>query len=369
VRSRLPEIEGAIFERIRGLSGPMPEEDPTYVAGLRATLSSSIAYALDSLEKGEESSVPVPPEVCRQARRAAREGVRLDTVLRRYASGGSLLEEYVVAAASEVPGALRPEVIGERGPSVDRLMEVAAREYQLEVERGGRSSTQQRAERVAKLLEGSGPAGPIDIDYDLDLFHVGLILKGDGGGEAVRAMAARLGARALVLPREEDVTWAWLGSARRPKRDALDDLRGKARADLWTAVGAARPGLDGWRLTHREAQLALRLQLLKPQPLLRGADAVLTAAVIGNETLVRALVDNYLGPLREGDGSGSLLETLRAYFSAGGNASAAAAGLGVTRHTVQRRIRIVEQRLGRLIHTCHAELQVALEVEDLLGGS
>ena len=52
-----------------------------------------------------------------------------------------------------------------------------------------------------------------------------------------------------------------------------------------------------------------------------------------------------------------LRETLRAYFAAGFNAATAAAALEVDRHTVQRRLRKVEEALGRLLHTCHAELR------------
>jgi DNA-binding PucR family transcriptional regulator len=48
--------------------------------------------------------------------------------------------------------------------------------------------------------------------------------------------------------------------------------------------------------------------------------------------------------------------------------------LEVDRHTVQRRLRKVEEALGRLLHTCHAELEVALSLEELdraadLGGA
>jgi hypothetical protein len=37
----------------------------------------------------------------------------------------------------------------------------------------------------------------------------------------------------------------------------------------------------------------------------------------------------------------------------------------VDRHTVQRRLRKIEERLGRLLHTCLAELEVALRLQEL----
>src|SRR5262249_14368679 len=82
--------------------------------------------------------------------------------------------------------------------------------------------------------------------------------------------------------------------------------------------------------------------------------------------LAKSLHETYLAPLDEHGDSGLVLrETLRAYFAAGFNAATAAAALEVDRHTVQRRLRKVEEALGRLLHSCHAEIEVALRLEEL----
>jgi hypothetical protein len=39
--------------------------------------------------------------------------------------------------------------------------------------------------------------------------------------------------------------------------------------------------------------------------------------------------------------------------------------LGVVRKTVESRLRAVEQRLGRTLHPCPAELEVALALDEL----
>ena len=49
----------------------------------------------------------------------------------------------------------------------------------------------------------------------------------------------------------------------------------------------------------------------------------------------------------------------------GCNAATAAAALRVDRHTVERRLNSIETRLGRSLHTCRAELEVALRLEEL----
>jgi DNA-binding PucR family transcriptional regulator len=83
--------------------------------------------------------------------------------------------------------------------------------------------------------------------------------------------------------------------------------------------------------------------------------------------LARSLIETYLVPL---DGRGNygevLRRTLRAYFAADQNAVTAASVLGVARHTVERRLRSVEEKLEQTIAACGAQLQVALSIEDLM---
>jgi len=79
------------------------------------------------------------------------------------------------------------------------------------------------------------------------------------------------------------------------------------------------------------------------------------------------LLDAYLAPLGSGRDGAVLRDTLRTYFASGGNAASAAASLGVDRHTVQRRLRKVEEAIGRTLDTCRAELEVALRVEEHAG--
>jgi len=98
-------------------------------------------------------------------------------------------------------------------------------------------------------------------------------------------------------------------------------------------------------------------------------DVTLVAAVLRDDALAKALSETYLAPLESHGDSGAVLrETLRAYLSAGLNAATAAAALAVDRHTVQRRLRKVEEALGRLLPDCHAELVVALSLEEVEAG-
>jgi hypothetical protein len=343
------------------------EEDPEYVAGLRATVSEILEYGLSRIEKDEEWTGSIPTAAAAQARRAARNGVRLDTVLRRYAAGDRLLGDFIMDEADRFPSKALRKVLRAQGPQVDRLMAGVATEYLDELEQMKRSPTQRLAERVQRLVAGEGPADVGDIEYTFDAWHLGTIAKGPKAEAGVRALAAGLDCQVLAVPRGDGLVWAWLGARRLLAVPDVERLLDSGVAgDVSLAVGEPRSGIDGWRLTHREAQAAQEVMLRKPQRLTRARDVVLLAAVLRDEALAKSLFETYLAPL-EGDGdSGAILrETLRAYFSAGLNAATAAAALAVDRHTVQRRLRKVEKALGRLLPDCHAELVVALSLEEI----
>ncbi|HSR95320.1 MAG TPA: helix-turn-helix domain-containing protein [Solirubrobacterales bacterium] len=367
LRERAAEIEEAIFVRVRALSEPEGKGDPEYMAGLRATVSKSLDFVLTNMETDEDWSEPIPSAAAEQARRAARSGTKLDTVLRRYATGDRVLGDFIMDEADHFPSDALRAVLRAQGPQVDRLMAAVATEYTNELGRMRRSPSQRLAERVQRLVGGESPADVGDVGYAFDAWHLGVIAKGPEVEAGVRALAAGLDSRLLAVPRGNGIVWAWLGS-RRPL--AVPDLERLLSTDVAgeasLAVGEPRSGFDGWRLTHREAQAALEVMLRKPQRLTRARDVILLAAVLRDDALAKSLFETYLAPLEgHGDSGVVLRETLRAYFSAGLNAATAAAALAVDRHTVQRRLRKVEEALGRLLPDCHAELVVALGLEEL----
>jgi DNA-binding PucR family transcriptional regulator len=127
-------------------------------------------------------------------------------------------------------------------------------------------------------------------------------------------------------------------------------------------------GLEGWRLTHRQAQAALVVALRRSASgaATRYADVAVLASALKDEALARALVEIYIAPLEDSRGGGPVLcETLRVYMASERNVSSAAAALGVVRKTVDTRLRAIEKRLGRTLHPCPAELEVALLLDEL----
>lgn len=367
LRARSGEIEDMIFNRVRSLSEPAEDADPEYRAGVRATVAEALDYALLSIERGEDWAGTIPAAAAAQARRAARSGVGLDTVLRRYAAGDRLVGEFIMEEAAQLPNAIMRQVLNTQGPHVDRLMASVAAEYMEELELMRRSPAQRLAERVQRLLAGDAPLDAAGLDYEFDDWHLGLVVTGSRPDVAARTLAAGLSRHPLVVTRSHDSAWAWLGGRERlPVTEVEQYQAAGVLGDVSLAVGEPRQGMEGWRLTHHEALAAQQVMLRRPQPITQASDVVLLAAVLRDELLARSLRETYLSPLDDHGDSGTVLrETLRAYFDAGFNAATAAAALEIDRHTVQRRLRKVEEALGRLLHSCHAEIEVALVLEGL----
>jgi hypothetical protein len=319
-----------------------------------------------SIEHGEGWSAPIPPAAAEQARRAARNGVSLDTVLRRYAAGERQLVEFIMDDVEGFQSQTLRHLLRMHGLQVDRFMAAVADEYVDELERVARAPEQRLVECVERLLAGE-PVDTSKLGYELEgRWHLGMVVMGEGATKAVKDLAEIINRQLLWVPRGEQTVWAWLGGRRRPMLADIERfLLGVGHADVSLAVGEPLKGLDGWCLTHRQAQEAVWVALRKPGQLTRYADDLLLVAALRDEVLARSLREIFL-PLDDlRDGGAVLCETLRAYFASGRNAATAAAALGVDRHTVQRRLRKIEERLGRLLQTCYAELEVALRLHEL----
>jgi hypothetical protein len=368
LRARLPEVEQAIFASVRdGLSDPAGSGDAEYVKGLRVAVVAALDYVLTGIEQGEEWAGLIPSAAIVQARRAARTGVGLETVLLRYTIGNRLLSDFVMDEVDHFPSQALRQVLNRQGALVERLMAAVSIEYKHEVERAGRSLDQRRGERVQRLLAGE-PVDPSEFDYEFEeAWHLAVIVVGARAPEAVRGLGVGLDRAVLTVSRGEEAVWAWLGGESRLSVAGIE-RRLSAMVDMGVllAIGEPSRGIHGWRLTHHQAQAALLVALHRPRGITRYAEDMLLAAALQDETLATSLQEIYMSPLAGQRGNGSVLrDTLRVYFDVTGNAATAAVRLKVDRHTVERRLQKIEERLGRLIPTCQAELEVALRLHEL----
>jgi hypothetical protein len=370
LQARRYELEEAIVARVCEICDRPDTQEPSYWSSLRASVAAATEDALLGLEEGEAWRGTCPPATVAHARRMARSGVSLETSFRRGTAAEMVRQEFLVREAAGVPPWAMCEILRTRGLQFDRLMVSFAEEYRLEAERIEDSSSRRRAELIDNLLSGAS-ADASELGYELEAWHLGIIASGPGAAKAVRRMRMSLGFQLLSVPRDEETVWAWLGGAR--PFGAKEIERAWAASELARtslALGEPGHGIDGWRLTHRQAQAARWVALHKPGSLTRYADELLLVAALKDDVLARSLQEIYLSPLQaHGENDGVVRATLRAYFSACCNAATAAAALRVDRHTVERRLRRIEERLGRSVHDCRAELGVALRLEELTQAS
>lgn len=368
LQTRRPEIEEAILTRVYGVSDPTEAGDLAYMEGLRAAVAAAIDYGLDSIASSERNQPQVPPEVLVQARIAARNKVSLDTVLRRYFAGYALLGDFLIEEAEreELQAEELKRLLRVQASIFDRLLVAVSEEYAREDEDRLGGAEQRRAELVERLLAGER-IDTSELSYDLEAHHLGVIAKGPGAAEALRDLARRLDRRLLLLCREEGAAWAWLGGRRALEIADLKRLAPLAcPSEVSLALGEPGRGLRGWRLTHRQAKAALPIALRGSEPIVRYSDVALIASILQDDLLTTSLRQIYLEPLEEErDGGKMALETLRAYFGAGRNAASAAAGLQITRQTVNNRLHAIEERIGRSRNHCASEMEAALRLSEL----
>ena len=117
LRERLPELEAAIATRVYAISDPHDVADPTYLEGLNAALAAAIDHRLTVLEVGERRAPAVPAVLIAQARLDARDGVSLDTVLRRYFAGNAVFGDFLAEEAERagVPSSDLRRLLGAPG--------------------------------------------------------------------------------------------------------------------------------------------------------------------------------------------------------------------------------------------------------------
>jgi PucR C-terminal helix-turn-helix domain/GGDEF-like domain len=369
LRSRRPEIEAAIANRVYALADPVGVADPDYVAGVRASFATAIEYGLEALEVGERRLPEVPPALPALARAAARNGVGLETLLGCYFAGYTLLLDYAIEEA-EASGllhkvALRALLRGQ-GVVFERLIAEVSSDYQREASGRLISNEQRRADRVRRLLAGE-LIDSTDLAYELESWHIGAVAAGAGAPAALHKLAGSLDRRPLLIPRDDGTTWGWFGCRKEVDQEqAYERIAEDWPAEMRLAVGEPAKGRAGWRLSHRQARIAFPLARPHHSPVIRYGEVALAASILQDDLLSSSLRQLYLDPLAEDrDGGHCLRETLRAYFAAERNVSSTSAALAVSRQTVRKRLERVESSLGRDIRSCAAELEAALQLEEL----
>lgn len=259
-------------------------ETPAYLDGLRKAVCSALSYAIAAIE--DQSPGPIPTELLTQARHAARNGVGLATVLRRYFVGYSVLSDFLIgqSEAGDLLGAEELQRFSRaQAELLDQIIGAAAAEYRSESEARSRSRHQRRAECVKRLLAGE-LADTSELDYDLHGWHIGVVAQGSGPQGAIREIAESLDRRLLTIPEGEGTLWAWLGGRSKEETEEMERIA-KAAWPLQVSIAIGEPGngVSGWRLTHRQAAAGLPIALRSPGAAIRYAEVALLASMLQDD--------------------------------------------------------------------------------------
>jgi GGDEF-like domain/PucR C-terminal helix-turn-helix domain len=368
--ARRAELERAATTRAHAIADPKEAADPAYAEGLRMAVAAAIDYGIASIEQSQARPPLVPAALLAQARIAARNGITLDTVLRRYFAGYTLFVDFLLGEAhgdESVSSAELKHILRAQAANFDRLVAAVSEEHARETSSRLDSTEERRAELVGRLLAGELVEAS-ELAYDFEGWHLGIVATGHETADVIRDIGRSLDRRVLIIREDHDMTRAWLGGRRRLEPDELiAELESRVSgAQVWIAVGEPGESLDGWRLSHRQALAALAVALRGEQRPVRYRDVALLASVLQEELLAMSLRELYLVPLaQERDGGASARETLRSYFGTGRNISSTAASLGVSRNTVANRLCAIEEAVGQSITSCASALEIALFMHEL----
>lgn len=370
IRNRREVIERALLTRIYGVSDTSGVGDLEYAEGLRAAVPAALEYGILAIEHDDERTPVIPSVLLEQARTAARAGIGIDTVLRRYFGGYALLCDFLIEEAAKedlLSADALKELLRGQATHFDRLLAAIGEEHARESHAHAASAKARLAQRVQRLLNGE-ILDTSTLGYDLGRCHIGIAASGPDALRAVHSLCELLDPAALIVPRSETVTWAWLGGDLGLDSERLAETYSHLPAGTAMGIGEQAEGLSGWRRTHAQASAALSVAVRKTGGVIRYAEVARIASMLEDDLLCASLQAMYLEPLSgERDGGATLYETLNAYFAAQRNVSSAAALLGVSRRTVSNRLQVVEDRLGQPLSSVLPDVEAALCLQRLGG--
>ncbi len=347
-------------------------------------------FARSLLRRDPTDDVIVPEQALVHARMFVRRGVDLSFLMRTYRVGHAVMwDVWLRTLDRHVSDAeTRLEVRDRTGEAFFRFIDTVtgrvAEEYHAERERWSQSAASRRLETVRDLLDGQ----PTEIDAasrilgrELRSQHLGFVVwqppEHDASGAPARLqrtaeeLAAQHGdGRPLLVPVGYRVLWGWCGAGH---RDAGRGRRPPAQDGVRVALGEPGSGIEGFRMTHRQALAARRvaLQAAQPAAVTAWTDVAVLGLLSADQELGREFARRELGDLHGDDPTTARLrETLAAFLREGEHVGRTAAQQGIHVNTVTNRLRQCEAAIGRPLGVRRGALHAALALRDgLMAGT
>jgi DNA-binding PucR family transcriptional regulator len=313
-----------------------------------------------------------------------RMGIPLPTVLQAVRTGSTwfvdaFLEQIEVHAPAEIRSAEMRRVVPIVLAAFDDFTTEMQERYVAERAQWATSVAADRRELVRQLVAGQSldlAQASATLNYSLAGTHRAYILFCSEAPppavlqRAAAAFTSQLGtAPTLVVPVNEQEVWIWYaGEPARPKPPAAART---GAAPIRVACGRPSPGPEGFRMSHLQAQEAMRLaQLNVAAPdTVDYEDVEVVALLTANPELARRFVEHTLGeelaqPTAE---MRELRDTVACYLAENGSLVHAGNRLFVNRNTVAYRLSKAERLLGYHVKSRQLELRCALAAIEFLG--
>jgi len=390
MHERLAEVSSFIR---RSLEDEIPELRGD--AGLMELHGASVEGNVDTLLRALRYDIAVerveaPTAALEFARRLAQHDVPVNALVRAYRLGQRRMNELVFheVRAIDVDTSVRLPVLEAITATlfeyIDWISGQVVAVYEEERERWLENQNSLRGLRVRELLTSTET---IDIDgatasiqYPLRWHHLAVVMwypeRSGAGDELSRlqrflrdlAQAANAGATPLFVAADQTSGWAWL-----PYRSAPSHAVEMVRHFAWErpnspslAIGAALPGVEGFRRSHRQAEVARGVAIGGGQPVptvISATDPGLSAAALlcGDISDAREWVTEVLGNLAaDNENDARLRETLRVFLRCGASYKLAGQELDLHFNSVKYRVNRAVVRRGRPITEDRLDVEMAL---------
>ena len=377
----------------RSLEEQIPElrGDPALVELLGTSVEGNVDTLIHALRYDiAVERVEAPTAALEYARRLAQHGVPVNALVRAYRLGQRWMNEAVFAELRtiDIPESMRVEVIEAITATmfgyIDWMSQQVVAVYEDERERWLETQNSLRALRVREVLAANKAidvdAATTSIRYPLRWHHLGLTMwypdVGTEGDDLARLQrfvrelgeAAGAGAGPLFVPADRSCGWGWL-----PYRAAVTDAVEKVRRFALdrpdspsVAIGTVAGGIEGFRRSHREAEEARGVAIVRerrgPTVIAASDPGLSVVARLGGDVAdTREWVAAVLGDLAgDNENDARLRETLRMYLACGSSYKVAAEELNMHFNSVKYRVGRAVERRGREIGSDRLEVELAL---------
>src|SRR4051812_5377686 len=355
LRPRVPTLVREVIDAVQTAVPEYSALDPAVTRGVHVALDGF----LDLVEGGDETRLPGREVYERFGQAEARNGRSLDALLTAYRAGARVAWRGFAEAGHE--GGVEPEALYTLAEAIfayiDEISAASAEGHSSEQSRAAREQQERRRGLVETLLREPQPVEVGQLAqaaaWELPERVAALAFEAD----APERVDLRVAAFALVA-RVEGIGWAFVPDPLAPGRRAeIERALDGARAALGPEVAPADTARSA-----RRARLALDLS---DGGLIVADDHLLDLILSRDGELTSELVRRRLAPLDDVPATTRerLLETLRAWLDAHGEARPAAAALHVHVQTVRYRLGQLRDLLGDTLDDPRGRLELALALE------